>query len=365
MFYAPSSGGVRRYLLEKRAWLRRARPEVRHSVIVPGADDGPGEEGLSFVRARALPGCGGYRIPLRRGAWVERLVAEAPDLIEAGDPYVPGFAAREAGRRLGVPVIGFCHSDLAALAGARFGAWSASAAQAVMARLCDGFDLLIAPSQTTAHALRAVGFDRVAAAPLGVDLETFRPRPTAQARQRADLGLKDGETLLVFAGRPAAEKRVPVLVDTVRLLGPSVKLLLIGCGEAITPDPQVLVRPFEPDARRLAISLGCADALIHANPAETLGLIALEAMACATPVIGVGAGGIGEVVCRAAGELSETADATGLARAARRLFERGPRAVGKTARAHVARLYSWDAAFDRLSGLYFQLTGLEGFRTAA
>ena len=36
MLYAPRSGGVKRYLDAKRAWLARHRPQVSHTLIVPG-----------------------------------------------------------------------------------------------------------------------------------------------------------------------------------------------------------------------------------------------------------------------------------------------------------------------------------------
>ena len=39
MLYAPRSGGVRRYLNAKRAWLAQNRPEVRHTLVVPGPRD--------------------------------------------------------------------------------------------------------------------------------------------------------------------------------------------------------------------------------------------------------------------------------------------------------------------------------------
>ena len=37
MMYAPRSGGVKRYLMAKRGWLGRRRPDVRHTLVVPGA----------------------------------------------------------------------------------------------------------------------------------------------------------------------------------------------------------------------------------------------------------------------------------------------------------------------------------------
>ena len=37
MMYAPRSGGVKRYLMAKRAWLEARRPDIRHTLVVPGA----------------------------------------------------------------------------------------------------------------------------------------------------------------------------------------------------------------------------------------------------------------------------------------------------------------------------------------
>jgi alpha-1,6-mannosyltransferase len=44
VFFSPTSGGVRRYLTAKHAWLRRHTPH-RHTLLVPGAVDEllPGE----------------------------------------------------------------------------------------------------------------------------------------------------------------------------------------------------------------------------------------------------------------------------------------------------------------------------------
>ena len=68
MFYAPASGGVRRYLSEKSAWIARARPDLRHTIIVPGRKTGAPGPGLGYVRCPPLPLSGGYRLPLRRSA---------------------------------------------------------------------------------------------------------------------------------------------------------------------------------------------------------------------------------------------------------------------------------------------------------
>ncbi len=121
MLFAPRSGGVKRYLLSKKAWLEGHRPEVAHNLVVPGAGYRMEPDGVVRLHAPKLPFGDGYRWPssVRRwGAWVSSL---NPALIEAGDPYTPGQGALEAGQRVGCPVVGFCHSDPAALAALHFG----------------------------------------------------------------------------------------------------------------------------------------------------------------------------------------------------------------------------------------------------
>ena len=55
MMYAPRSGGVKRYLMAKRAWLTRRRPDVRHTLVVPGAKTQAEADGLVTVAATRLP----------------------------------------------------------------------------------------------------------------------------------------------------------------------------------------------------------------------------------------------------------------------------------------------------------------------
>jgi alpha-1,6-mannosyltransferase len=122
MFYGAHSGGVRSYLEAKHLWLGR-RTDHRHSLVVPG--ERLEVDGDSYrVPAPPLPFSQGYRFPLREDAWSACVAGLRPDLIEAGDPYLPARSALLVGQRLGVPVIGFYHSDVTRLIAARAGAWT-------------------------------------------------------------------------------------------------------------------------------------------------------------------------------------------------------------------------------------------------
>ncbi|MBC6982521.1 glycosyltransferase [Caulobacter sp. 17J80-11] len=361
MLYAPESGGVRRYLTAKRAWMARNRPQVRHSLVLPGRRDADDGQGLRSIYTAPLPFGRGYRWPMSKTAWTARLVRQDPTLIEAEDPYTPGLAALEAGEALRVPVIGFCHTDLPALAATRLGKWSQEMVRKRWAGAYGRFDAVVAPSRYLAARLQEAGVRRVEAVPLGVDLETFSPARADRARVRAALGLQPHERLLVFAGRPAAEKRVPVMVEAVARLGSGWRLLLIGAGAGLPAAEGVIRLPFQRDSAALARLLASCDALVHANPAEALGLVVLEAMACGLPVVGVAGGGVAETIVPEVGQLAAGSGAADLAEAIAALFERDVAAVGQQARAHVAERYSWDRAFDQLSAVYAGLTGDSAF----
>ena len=121
MLYAPRSGGVKRYILSKKAWIEANRPGISHSLIVPGARHKARADGIVQLRATKLPFGDGYRWPSSVKRWSAWVAAMKPSIIEAGDPYTPGQGALEAGQRVGCPVVGFCHSDPAGLAALHFG----------------------------------------------------------------------------------------------------------------------------------------------------------------------------------------------------------------------------------------------------
>ncbi|HEV2362608.1 MAG TPA: glycosyltransferase [Caulobacteraceae bacterium] len=363
MLYAPRSGGVKRYLAAKRAWLAARRPHVRHVLVAPGPRHGWDEEGRLSIYAAPLPFGDGYRWPVSKTAWMKRLVRQAPDVIEAGDPYTPGLAALKAGAALGVPVIGFCHTDLAALAALHIGDWAERPVRRHWAEIYRRFDAVIAPSRYIAERLADSGVSGPVALPLGVDPFVFHPGRGDRALLRRRLGLAPSERLLVFAGRPAREKRIDLLIDAVESLGAPYRLLLIGAAPPLSPSPspRVIDLPYQSEALSMAHLLASCDAFVHANDTEAFGLVVLEAMACGLPVVGVAAGGVAEIVDSEVGELAAGASAPALAEAITALFSRDTGAIGAAARARILERHSWDAVFERLSTFYGSITGLPAF----
>ncbi|MFI4934310.1 MAG: glycosyltransferase [Caulobacterales bacterium] len=362
MLYAPRSGGVKRYLTAKRAWFASARPHIRHTLVVPGPRHAYDGAGRLSIYAAPLPFGDGYRWPVGKTNWMKRLMRQRPTLIEAGDPYTPGLAALKAGEALGVPVIGFCHTDLGALAALHIGEWAEKPVRKHWGEIYRRFDRAVAPSQFIAQRLAEAGVENPIALPLGVDVETFRPDGGDPAGLRRRLSLEPRHRLLVFAGRPAREKRVDVLVEAVERLGDPYVLILVGAARnAAPPSGRVIELPYEPDAARLAALLASCDAFVHANDSEPFGLVVLEAMACGLPVVGVAAGGVGESVDETVGALAPRSTGWDFAEAVEALFERDVRGLGAAARRRVIERNGWDSVFERLSTIYADVSGEAAF----
>src|SRR3569832_2121490 len=143
--------------------------------------------------------------------------------------------------------------------------------------------------------LRAFGESRVEQQNLGVDIHLFNPRWRDESL-RGELGLPRETRLLIYAGRIAREKTLPVLMEAMQGLGPRYHLLVVGGGARPRPLPNVSFFPFLAAAPPPARLLASCDALVHAGDQETFGLVVLEAMACGLPVIGVAAGAVPELL---------------------------------------------------------------------
>jgi len=171
--------------------------------------------------------------------------------------------------------------------------------------------------------------ERVVVVPCGVDTALFRPGSREAAR--ATLGLDDGPTLL-YAGRITPIKGLDTLLDALTLLarrGRPVRLLVVG------GDADDTAGGHEADLRRRIEALGlggavsfvgarpqavlrdhyvAADATVLPSAYESFGMVALEAMACGSPVIASRVGGLTTTVRDGVtGFLVPEGDAAGLA----------------------------------------------------
>lgn len=215
----------------------------------------------------------------------------------------------------------------------------------------------------------------------GVDLELFRPIPKAEARRY--VGLRDdAERLLLFVGRLDPVKGLNVLLEAVchliRDLAPSgqrsISLAVIGGdsesveavrGEAICLDEvkeryglkEMVAFLGSRSQDALPYYYSAADVCVMPSLYESFGLVALEAMACGTPVVASRVGGLPHVVRDGeTGLLVPENDPEALADGLKRILTDGDLGRRLGERAHqVAQGYSWQQVAAATVQLYQEL----------
>ena len=377
-WFGDTTGGVRRYLLEKARYVTR-HPGLSQILVAPGPSSSVSEDGASRwyrLRGPVIPSQAPYRV-LYRARAVDRIIAhERPDVIEVGSPWAAPWIALRAARRAGIPTVWFFHGNFPTALRPGAGASALSRRARTVAtgaawwyarQIARRSARTIASSQSTARDLERAGVERVVRIPLGVDLATFHPRrrATADATRRA-LGLPPAPAPVVaFVGRFVAEKELEVLVDAWPAIAgeTGATLLLVGAGpreDALRQrlerrgGSRVVWRPFEPDRDRMADLLAAVDLYVAPGSTETFGLAPLEALASGTPVVSADQGGVAELVLGSgAGAVFAAGDAADLARVVVAQLGRPDRsAMTRRSRSYAEREHGWDAVFDRLFDVY-------------
>ncbi|WLI90392.1 glycosyltransferase [Massilia sp. R2A-15] len=349
MFYAPEGGGVNTYLNAKSRWLA-SRSRIHHTIVSPSVRSGDTLPALVSIPSMQVPGLNGYRMPRSIGGAARILAALRPDLVEAGDAGPCAWAALRAKDQLGIPAVAFYHSDLQRLLANRFGPLVLPGARRYLAQLYRRFDMVMAPSRLMVQQLGQLGIADAVHQPLGIDTGVFSPqRRISTLRQH--LRLAPGARLLVYAGRFTPEKKLAVLIEAVRKLGPPYHLVLVGGGATLPAFPQLTCIPFRRDQRVLARLLASCDVLVHPGDCETFGLIALEAMACGLPVVATG-GGVAELVDEHTGLVVRPDSVDSLAEGIAAIFRQDLAALGANARRKASELYDWNLIMPQLLNRY-------------
>jgi phosphatidylinositol alpha 1,6-mannosyltransferase len=222
-----------------------------------------------------------------------------PDLLHLSGLVALGATGRYVARRLSLPLVGAYHTDFPAYS-THYGL---GCLQSLTYRYLRWFHnscaLTLCPSVATLADLRAHGFRRLRLWRRGVDTERFHPRYRSAA-WRESIGAKPGETLLLYVGRLAAEKRIELLADALDGLD-GVRLVLVGDGPARPAlERQLAGRPahFTGFLRgeALATAYASADMFVFPSDTETFGQVIQEAMASGLPVVAARAGGALDLV---------------------------------------------------------------------
>lgn len=184
----------------------------------------------------------------------------------------------------------------------------------------------------------------------GVDVEQFAPIGMEREAFVLTVGsltpLKGMDFLIQAIGR-IPDKHRPPLVIASNFQNPPERTYL----EELAAAGDVDLRLMGNISDELLVNLyNRAAVTVYAPIREPFGLVAIESMACGTPVVGVREGGIAETVVDGETGLLVERNANAFADAVQRLLEdaRLRDAYGANGRAHVEATWTWEQAVERL-----------------
>jgi len=371
-FYSEVGGGVRRYLEEKRRYIRD-HTEDEHMLLIPGAKTAVTREGrltTCTVRSPKINQTSRYRILFNLSQAGDFVRQEKPDLVESGDPYHLGWRMIETARAENIPVVGFYHSHFPeAYLRTAFkycGPWvrevGLAYAQDYIVRLYNDFDVTLVPSEHLARLLRNWGVSTTKPVRLGVDTAIFRPAPR-NPEIRRKLEIPDDRILLLYIGRLAGEKNTPLLLETIEILEARhpgrFAYLIIGDG---AQRPKVLELEDQlphfhwisycSDSEKLAEYYRAADLFVHPGVCETFGLVTLESQACGCPVVGIRGTYMDALIASGLEDWAHANTPSALAEAIHRYSRTDLVARGQSASEAVRSRYAWKTVFDEVWSIY-------------
>lgn len=212
--------------------------------------------------------------------------------------------------------------------------------------------------------------------PCGTDIRRFGAIDRLEARQQ--LGLSPNDKIVFYVGRFDKRKGIETLVRAVgrsQLRGDANLKLIIGGGsrpgksdgierdriEGIVAElgmTDFTIFPGRISDELLPAYYTAADVCVVPSHYEPFGLVAIEAMACGTPVVASDVGGLQfTVVSEETGLLAPPKDEVAFAEAIARILSNPDwrNQLSQGARKRVEEKFSWDGVAHQLSELYTQL----------
>jgi len=225
--------------------------------------------------------------------------------------WLSSWVGRELSQAMGVPHVVTFHTLALLKMQSRAGEVEQAERPVVEGEVMATADRIIAFSPHERDAMvRLYGADaaKVSLVPCGVDLSVFRPLDRKTSRDR--LGL-NGDKILLYVGRVEPLKGLDLLVETAAQMDSEegVRVMVVGAdvnGDREMDRVKLLAKERDledqidfvgqVDHNELPLYYNAADVCVVPSYYESFGLVALEAMACGTPVVATRVGGLSTII---------------------------------------------------------------------
>ena len=231
----------------------------------------------------------------------------AYDLVH-GHYWMSGIVASNLAARWSVPHVAMFHTLGEVKNRARSGEHEPASRIAAERAIASSADRIIVASEHEKQSLTSLygsSAERIAVVPCGVDLDLFAPMDKEFARRR--LGLRSTERIILFVGRIEPLKGIDILIDAAAQLHEDENFAVLIVGGDARAREQIEVLRSQAAAlgvdhhisfvgavehHELPLYYNAADVCVVPSHYESFGLVAVESMACGTPVVASRVGGL-------------------------------------------------------------------------
>jgi len=254
------------------------------------------------------------------------LEQEKYDIIHIHTPFVAHYLGLKFAAKLNIPCIETYHTFFEDYLH-HYLPWMPKSiargiARMISKRQCNAVDAIVAPSNPMLDVLRSYGVNTLSEViPTGLQESSFAAADGQAFRLK--YGIPLDRPMLLYVGRVAFEKNIDFLLVMTKLLAekrPDVLLVVTGEGPAEASLHQ-LAKTLEIENNvqfigyldrntELNACYESADVFVFASKSETQGLVLLEAMAQATPVVAIAELGTASILIEGKGALIAPDDAT-------------------------------------------------------
>lgn len=311
----------------------------------------------------ALPRYEGLKMGLPAKAALTRLwTRQRPDVVQIATEGPLGWSALAAANKLRLPVASDFHTNFHSYSSHYGFGLLRRAIVAYLRKFHNKAAVTLVPTEGIRRELLGYGYDNIEIIGRGVDTQLFNPG-RRDAALRAQWGVREDETVVLYVGRLAAEKNLALVFrafDAMREANPACRMVLVGDGperaswqakrrDAIFCGTRI--------GESLAAHYASGDVFLFPSLTETWGNVTIEAMASGLAVVAYDCAAAEEVIRHGENGLkAPPEDESGFIAQAVSLAPHPDlqRRLGTAAAARAAHL-SWDAIIDSFERVLLRL----------
>jgi len=314
-------------------------------------------------RGIALPRYEGLKMGLPAKAALTGLwTRQRPDVVQIATEGPLGWSALAAANKLRLPVASDFHTNFHSYSSHYGFGLLRRAIVAYLRKFHNKAAVTLVPTEGIRRELLAHGYENIEIIGRGVDTQLFHPG-RRDAALRAQWGVGENETAVLYVGRLAAEKNLSLVFsafDAMHQVHPAPRLVLVGDGperagwQAKRPDAIFCGTQV---GETLAAHYASGDVFLFPSLTETWGNVTIEAMASGLAVVAYDCAAAEEIILHGENGLKVAPEdqAAFIAQAASLAPDVArQRRLGTAAAARAAQL-SWDAIIDSFERVLLRL----------